>query len=679
MRTVWRDHAQLVAAGLVALAAFVIYLLTLAPTVGLVDSGELTLAAWTPGIAHPPGFPTYTLLAWPFVHLLPLGNVAWRLNLFSALWAALSALLVFAIVHELVLPDAPAPAPLRSRKRSEAMARPPGPSLVAPTTAALAWAFGLTLWTWATVAEVYTLGVCLTALALWLILRWRRRRAHTQGDLYLAAVVLGLALGNHHATVLLLLPALVYLVGVVAGWRFFATRPALIALVGLLLGLLVYAYLPLRAAADPLFNWGDPSTPERFLRHVTGWQYRVNLFTTPPGRMVELLGELAGLWLAQFAWVGALLAAIGGVRCARLPWGRRWLVWTALIVVPNVLYAVNYDIAEDLDAYLLPTFLATVVLLGLGAAQVQDWIVQRRARWQPVGAIALLLVALLPLVVHWRACDRHAYFVADDYAANVLAPAELGALVLTSDWNLYAPTLYLQHVQSPALRPDVTVIDVQLLRRSWYFDYLARVYPQLMAEVQAETDAFLVALAPFEAGGAYDSNLLQTRFVTLVNRLIDVAVGAGGVVYVTPPGLEPGMGEAYQWVPAGAAFRLYADAAYRAPPAVRLETRGLVDGSSIPIGSAERQVRQVYADMLANRGLYLAQRGQRCDEAVSAYRQALQLDPAHVTARLGLAQCYAVLGDLPAAQAEYEAVLRLDPANAVAQQGLAVIRARLRQ
>ncbi|MCE7958560.1 MAG: DUF2723 domain-containing protein [Acidobacteria bacterium ACB2] len=77
----------LLLAALVAAPALLVYRLTLMPGVGLIDSGELALAAWLPGNAHPPGSPVWLLLGFLFSRL-PFGEVAFRMNLFSAAGAA---------------------------------------------------------------------------------------------------------------------------------------------------------------------------------------------------------------------------------------------------------------------------------------------------------------------------------------------------------------------------------------------------------------------------------------------------------------------------------------------------------------------------------------------------------------------------------------------------------------
>src|SRR6476646_10444046 len=88
-----------VCAGIVFLAALFLYSSTLAPTVTLVDSGELIVAAHSLGVAHPPGFPLYVMLA-HLVSLVPIGSVAARVNFASALFAALASAILTLVATE---------------------------------------------------------------------------------------------------------------------------------------------------------------------------------------------------------------------------------------------------------------------------------------------------------------------------------------------------------------------------------------------------------------------------------------------------------------------------------------------------------------------------------------------------------------------------------------------------
>jgi hypothetical protein len=85
----------------VAAAALLVFVRTLAPTVTADDSGELIAAAWHFGIPHPPGYPLWTMLCGGFVHLLQIGSVAWRANLFSAMCCAAASAVVYGAIREL--------------------------------------------------------------------------------------------------------------------------------------------------------------------------------------------------------------------------------------------------------------------------------------------------------------------------------------------------------------------------------------------------------------------------------------------------------------------------------------------------------------------------------------------------------------------------------------------------
>src|SRR6266516_3305429 len=170
------SKAELLCAGAVFLIALLLFSWTLAPTVTLTDSGELILAAQGLGVAHPPGFPFWVLLA----HLasrVPLGSVAMRINFSSALFAALACAVLTLVVAELMITAAHLPAWKRAaQQRKKAKDSRIDRLLVfAPALGAgLLMAFSRTLWSYATIAEVYTLNTLLILIVFFLMLRWRQ-------------------------------------------------------------------------------------------------------------------------------------------------------------------------------------------------------------------------------------------------------------------------------------------------------------------------------------------------------------------------------------------------------------------------------------------------------------------------------------------------------------------------
>ena len=96
------NKLRYIAAAAVFVVSFTVYCFTMAPTVTLVDSGELILASVKLGVPHPPGFPLYVMLA-HIASLVPVGNPAVRIHMASALFAALAAAVMTLLAIELML------------------------------------------------------------------------------------------------------------------------------------------------------------------------------------------------------------------------------------------------------------------------------------------------------------------------------------------------------------------------------------------------------------------------------------------------------------------------------------------------------------------------------------------------------------------------------------------------
>ena len=80
------------AAGLICL---VIYIITLYPGVGFMDSGELAAAAYTFGVPHPTGYPLFLVIGFIATHLPLPGSIIYKLNLLSAIEAAAAVVITY--------------------------------------------------------------------------------------------------------------------------------------------------------------------------------------------------------------------------------------------------------------------------------------------------------------------------------------------------------------------------------------------------------------------------------------------------------------------------------------------------------------------------------------------------------------------------------------------------------
>ncbi|HET9530372.1 MAG TPA: DUF2723 domain-containing protein [Blastocatellia bacterium] len=663
--------ARLASAGLVFVLSLALYTATLAPTVTLIDSGELIAAAEEPGVAHPPGFPLYTLLA-HLATLVPLGSMAERVNFASALFASLAAAVLTLTVHEAMIARSLLRQAARKREKKRDRKGKPQKSdsyetfdqdshawlnallpLLPGTIAGLLVAGSRTLWSYATIAEVYTLNTLLIFVVFYLMLRWRRERLQSkQNDraFYTAAFIFGLALGVHHVTVGLMLPALAALAFSIEGWQFFKSRRLLYAALLSLAGLSIYMYLPIAAASSPLVNWGDPRTFERFWWHVTGRQYQDFLSFSLErvfnqfGQFITFIGREFGPW-----WLPLTLfvAAAGFYAIFRRDRPLFWFL--ALVVLFDLAYALNYEIAEDKDAYYLPAFLAMAVGAGAGA----EWLIARASTLRVHRAATAALLLALPAISIASSLpfnDRSRYFIAEDYVENILSTIEPRGMLLTLDWQVYSPMMYFRIIEKR--RPDVTVIDVNHLRRSWYYGYLRRAYPELIEKNRERVEAFLEDLNNWEHNpDLYQRDLslnqrINVRFYDMIRSFIASHADAAPV-YMTQElatntehrdaELTRSLASLYQFVPQGLVFELAKGREYREPAEPELKMSGLFDGSlRFEKDDVVRiKVIPVYISMLANRGLYLAANN-RHDRAIEYFNQSLALDPDYTPARQAL-------------------------------------------
>ena len=299
--------------------------------------------------------------------------------------------------------------------------------------------------------------------------------------LYAAAVVFGLALGVHHVTVALVLPALAVLVYKTQGLGFFASRRLFYAAVVSLAALLaVYSYLPLAAAHKPILNWGDPRSLRAIWAHVTGKQYQLFLSFSPSyhRRTVSAVGRFL---LREFGtpWfpIALVVAMIAGLMAAFKARARRLFSSCSLSSLPIWPTSSTTTSAKIRTPIICRLLSRSTIAAGIGLHSFLQLALAKRS----FNASRLFIVpgaALVPalaLVANWPFNNRSHYFIAHDYVENIQGTIEPNSLLLTLDWQVASPMLYTREIEQH--RRDIKAVDVHLLRRSWYFDYLRRAYP----------------------------------------------------------------------------------------------------------------------------------------------------------------------------------------------------------
>ncbi len=542
----------------------VIYLSTLSPAVGFIDSGELAVACAELGIAHPTGYPIYTVLGRIFT-LLPVKDIIFRINLMSLLFVCLSSVILFFVVLKVIEPSFET----KSRKNTERSYH----VIWAAFLTSLIFSFTPTLWSQATSNEVYSLNVLFYNLIIILLLLWRSNSGKLKGEriLFLLAFLYGLSFGNHMSTILLF-PALIFFVISGQGWSIFDSKKVTLFLVLFILGLSIYLYLPVRSSQNPLLDWGNPETWATFKRHVTGWQYQVWMFSESTERFFANLGNFIRLFFHQFPFYLLPLSLLGIYELFSKR--RTILIFLLIFFFANVLYGINYDI-PDIDPYFLGSFLVNSILIGAGLSFLFH-LIQKMKMKRVISHSIILCFLLIPLIVlkkNYYEGDRSRNYLAYDFASNLMRSVKKDAIILTDVWDHYSPWLYLRYIELK--RPDVGYLDKELCRRSWYFNYIRMNYPDLFRTSQTEIKKFIKEVHPFENQLRFDPFVIEEAYVNMLNSFFAKNYGQKQV-YDDLLG-EKKIGQMFVKIPEGLVYRLKDSVKYYPFDFPDLELRGIDD------------------------------------------------------------------------------------------------------
>jgi len=420
-----------------------IYGYTLFPTVGGGDSGELIAVAATLGIAHPPGYPLYTMLGKVFT-FLPWGEVAWRVNFFSAVCHAAAAFFLCLAVA-------------RWAK-----------SLAAGALAAGLFGLSPLGWRYAVTAEVFALNTLLASLLLYL--RVRHEEDPRPKWFCLAAFVAGLGISHHHLLIFFSGPIL---------WSMRPTksRDLYRGAGALLLGLTPYLYLPWAASRWPAIAWGDLTTIKGFLTHFFRREYGTfqlsPIASSGPLALPDRVVDYALDLFRQTLFIGPGLAAAAIFLRGKDRILKDTLIAVGIYVVVFHLLS-NLDLHSQLDRGVQSRFwiqpnLWFCAWAGLGLAQLFLWLPPNLR----------LLKFLVPLVLIWtqgllnfHAENRRHQTAFRDYAVTVMAPLPTDALLIVRGDLAWNTARYLQAVEG--YRPDLRLVHWNLLRAPWLKEQVAR-------------------------------------------------------------------------------------------------------------------------------------------------------------------------------------------------------------
>lgn len=632
-KTAWLKHRHLILAGLVFLTFLVLYFITTSRYLPTGDSGELISASWIWGVAHPPGYPTFTILS-RLAGYLPFGSPAFRLNLLSALLGALAMGILFWGVLRL----------LQAEKNKNNLKSywliPIAGSIAGIAVLGVSSAF----WLYSTRAEVFALNNFFAAVTIVLMLEWVRRPGERKRLLWFSGLSAGLAMTNQQTFILLMPGLLTLLAGGLIRWHREMRRPTSgkrsrqkvntlgwhLRDVGITAGLFVagllpYIYLPIAASADPAINFGNPSNFANFWQVVTRASYGTfSLLAGSAGGRLQALSFLGQYFYHAFTPVGIALATIGIVWFAQ----RKRLEGIALglaFIFSGPLFAVysNPPLSQPLwqtifERFLILPGIPLALFIAAGAELLIETIIKLAGRlkatvFMPQAIVVTGLVAVAGMAgglgaAHLPVIDLNNNQVMLNYGQDILKPLAPNALLITNGDHTWSAVYYAQQVLG--IRKDVVALHIGLLPGSWYVAEQRRLHPDITI--------------PF----SYYSSSNQNLLVDLVNANINQRPVY--VAWQTPEDLSKSFDEVY-W---GLTDRLLPKGQGTDPYALMKSNIGLFTGLHFPGRYYpdtywENMIVQVYGKLAYRLGIILQQPEAQPDAALveKMYRQAITDSP----------------------------------------------------
>ena len=560
------------------------------------------------GIAHPTGYPLWTLVTHIFSHLPIANEEIVRLNIFCAIAVSSAAVLMYYVMLLLFRTGI---SPFDAHR-----------AVIPASFTALVLAFSQTFWDQATSIEVYAFHLLLLSLTLLFFLRavfsYLEERVIDQHKWFLFAYVLGLSFTNHLTTILLA-PAFLFLYFSVFRFSKEGIRELGILAIPFVLGLSVYIYFPIRTVQQPVLNWGYPATLERILWHISGKQYRIWMFSSSAAAAKQW-NRFINAAPVEFYYIPLLFSMLGAWRL--LMKQRRIFAFVFLLLAGCIAYTINYDI-NDIDSYFLLAYVSLAMFAGFGALEVGMFF---KNAWGKAAVAAILLtVVAAELSANWSENDASSNYLVEDYAVTMLTNLKPKSIIISYQWDDFvSASYYFQYIKH--VREDVTVIDKELLRRSWYYLQMEKNHPLLYEKSKNEIAAFLQELYKFEHELPYDPAVIEARYNRMIDSFVDHNIDSVPV-YVTGE-IEPHLASHYRRVPEGLAFRLYADSIYHP-----LEFPSFMYRPYRKKDMYTQQLQAIYGRMLMFRASYEQSHG-RPDLASGYEAKAYEIETGALTGRL---------------------------------------------
>lgn len=442
---------------------FLIYIFGISHSVFGGDSGDIILAAWFGGVAHPPGYPLNTMIGYLFTHLPIGGTVAFRADIMAAFFQALNVLLIFLILKRLTK------------------------NIIISLCASLVLAFNPLFWLYAHTLEVFQLKIFLILVAQYFLLSWFDSKKKSY--LYLSILFLGLAV-FHHTMSLLTIPAFMYLF-FRNDRNIFSNKMTLYkGISAFFIGAVPYAFVVFAAFRKTPINWDDPSNLTNLLRLATRADFGSFTATdflvgqTLQMRLVQLL-TFFGFLKNDFLVIGLLLIIIGFIY---LYFKRRIVFWFYIILIflngPFFLFYSGFPLTNDFvfgiwERFLLEPYAYFVIPLAFGMLGIYEFIKAKlnSKLFRTIPLIAFMFLPLYLFLLNFNKTDLSKFEIGDQLGRDIFSSSKPNSVIFFLNDTMTFNSLYIYYTEGANL--DRKVIQIGSLRHSYYRKQIMRGYPEL--------------------------------------------------------------------------------------------------------------------------------------------------------------------------------------------------------
>jgi hypothetical protein len=429
-------------------AVLAYYWAQLCPTFYFWDSAELAAAVASGGLPHPPGFPLYLILVKLFCLAIPM-DIGAASGLFSAVCGAAACALLYLVLIKLI----------SGYQVTASLAR------LLALGGSICLAVSASLTAQSTRAEVYSLNLLLFMAGLYFLADYfnPNRGNHSSPKYFLAAcLLLGLGLANHHLTILVTMPGLIYL----AIKSRLNIKAIIAGAVAFVIPLSLYYYLIILAGHNPDLNWGNPKTIGDLFAVISGKGFNKPVAAFSMAHLAEnygfdisllyrQLGPLMGVSALvgiMFAWIKNRIVSGYFLLC---------LIFNMLSTVFNEMY---YYENADIHGYLLISLVCLIVFGIFGIIAISNKF-GNRARWYLIAVISTISIAI-PAYGNRGWGNLSGNLAAKKLATSIMDKCPRNSLVVTSSYNSFFILKAAQHVYG--YRTDLRVVNVYLFGQKWY-------------------------------------------------------------------------------------------------------------------------------------------------------------------------------------------------------------------